>query len=245
VGLPNAELAIVPYGNFNDMIRAFGENKTALFRNIRLQTVSPVIATDIINCGTNYALNFCTIGLESDAIMASMNMYNSIAGRVRKFRGLNFFLYTTFFLLGGVKALLNKKVLNQRYTITADGEDFSGLYGAINIANGPCYGGNKNPVITAKPDDGFLDTLFFRGTGSFKAMRIMGSYLKGEFRRFPKEFIWKRLRKIEIRSDDPLLVDMDGETVFDTSLTIEIIPGAVKIVAPGGAVYEKRDRVYE
>jgi diacylglycerol kinase family enzyme len=243
VGLPNAELAIVPYGNFNDMIRAFGENKTALFRNIALQTVSPVIPTDIINCGANYALNFCTIGIESDAIMAALNMYNRIAGRVRKFRRLNFFLYTTLFVLGGVKAALNRKVLNQHYTITVDGEDFSGLYVAVNIANGPCYGGDKNPVVTAKPDDGFLDTVFLRATGSFRILRIMVSYMKGEFRRFPKEFTWKRLRKIEIRSEDPLLVDMDGEAFFDTSLAIKIIPGAVKIVAPGGAVYKKRAEV--
>jgi diacylglycerol kinase family enzyme len=241
VGLPNAELASVPYGNANDMIRAFGENKKALFRNLKLLASSPAVPTDIISCGNNYALNFCTLGMESDAIMASIEVYNSIPQRVRRCRRLNYFLYTMIFYLGGIKAVFNKKVLNQYYAIKLDGEDYSGVYGSINIANGPCYGGNKHAVITAVPDDGLLDALFFRCPDSFRAMTLITSYVKGGFRRFPEHFSWKRLRKIEIRSGGPLLVDLDGEVFFDTNITVEIIPRAVKIVAPGGIAYEQRD----
>jgi diacylglycerol kinase family enzyme len=241
VGLPGAELACVPYGNGNDVIRAFGENKKGIFRDIRLQASSAAIPMDIIHCGNNYALNFCTVGMESDAIINSIRIYNSIAGKVRKFPQLNFFLYTLIFYFGGMRAVFNKKILNQSYTITVDGEDFSGVYGSINIANGSCYGGNKNPVITAMPDDGALDALFFQCRSSLKALFLILSYVRGEFRRFPKEFIWKQLRKIKIRSREPLLVDLDGEVFFDTTITVEIIPLGVKIVAPGGAGFEKRD----
>jgi diacylglycerol kinase family enzyme len=240
VGLPNAELASVPYGNANDLIRAFGENKRGLFQDLKLQASSPAIPTDIISCGNNYALNFCSIGMESDAVMTSVKMYNNIAGKARQFRRLNFFLYTMIFYLGGIKAVFNPKVLRQYYTITVDGEDFSGVYGSINIANGPCYGGNKNPVITALPDDGELDALFFHCTASFTALGMIVPYLKGGFRRFPEYFTWKRLRKIDIRSEDPLLVNLDGEVFFDTRLSVEIIPQAVKFVAPGGAGYVRR-----
>ena len=243
VGLPNAEIASVPYGNGNDVIRAFGEHKKSLFRDIRLQASSPAVPIDIIYCGNNYALNFCSIGMESDAIMNSIGIYNRIAGRVRKFPGLNFFLYTLIFYFGGMKAVFNKKVLNQYYAITVDGEDYSGVYGSINIANGPCYGGDKNPVITAVPDDGALDALFFKCGDSFRAMTLILPYVRGEFRRFPREFAWKRLRKIEIRSEEPLLVDLDGEVFFDTNITVEIIPQGVKMTAPGGIGFEKRAAV--
>ena len=244
VGLPDAELAAVPYGNGNDMIRAFGEHKQTLFRDIRLQASSEAIPADIIYCGTNYAFNFCTIGMESDAIMNSIKLYSGIAGKVRKFPRLNFLLYTLIFYVGGMKAVFNKKVLNQYYTITIDGEDFSGVCGSINIANGPCYGGDKNPVITAVPDDGVLDALFFKCGNSLKAMIHILPYVQGKFRRFPGEFVWKRLRKIEIRSADPLLVDLDGEVFFDTNIKIEIIPRGVKLVAPGGIGFIRRDAAY-
>jgi diacylglycerol kinase family enzyme len=245
VGLPDAELASVPYGNGNDMIRAFGEHKRSLFRDIRLQAASAAIPADIIYCGTNYAFNFCTIGMESDAIMNSITLYSGIAGKVRQFPRLNFFLYTLIFYFGGMKAVFNKKVMNQYYTITIDGEDFSGAYGSINIANGPCYGGDKNPVITAVPDDGVLDALFFKSGGSVKAMTRIMPYVRGEFRRFPGEFAWKRLRRIEIRSEEPLLVDLDGEVFFDTTVRIEIIPQGVKLVAPGGIGFARRDAAHE
>jgi diacylglycerol kinase family enzyme len=246
VGLPNAELAAVPYGNGNDFIRVFGEGKNDVFRNIGLQVRSPSVPVDIIHCGTKYALNFCTVGLESDAIMTSIALYSSVAGKIRKFRRLNFFVYSLLFYLGGIKAVLNRRILRQRYEITVDGKDMSGVYGTINIANGPCYGGDKNPVITAMPGDGILDAVFFSCNSSFRAISLINPYLKGGCLRLPKKhFTWKRLQKIEIRSDEPLLVDLDGETFFDAAVTVEIIPAGVRFVAPGGIGFRKRIDVDE
>jgi diacylglycerol kinase family enzyme len=221
------------------MIRSFGEDKKDMFRNIRLQAISPAILTDVIHCGNNYALNFCTVGIESETIIQAIRMYNKFPRNLRKFRKLSAFLYSVFLYLGGAIAVFNKKILNQYYTITIDGEDFSGVYGTINIANGPCYGVNKMAVSTAMPNDGILDALFFSCPNSIKAAALITPYTKGEFRRFPNNFTLKRLKKIEINSKDPLMVDLDGEVFFDTSLTIEVIPAAVRIVAPGGIDYVK------
>jgi YegS/Rv2252/BmrU family lipid kinase len=245
VGLPNIELAAVPYGMANDFIRTFGEDKKALFRDIRLQITSPAILTDIIHCGNNYALNFCTVGMESDAIMSSMNIYGQLSQDLRKFHNINYFVYVTLFYLSGAKAAFNKKVLKQFYKINVDGKDFSGNYASINIANGPCYGGNMNPVITAMPNDGWLDVIFFKHSSIPRTAGLISKFTKGEFRRYPDDFIFKRLRKIEIQSEDPLFVDLDGEVFFDTSLEVEIIPQAVKIVAPGGIEFLKRADINE
>ena len=245
VGLPNTELASIPYGTSNDFVRAFGENKKSLFRNIALQVSSPAIPTDIIHCGNNYAINFCSLGLESDAIRSSIELYNEASQRIKKYRRLNRFLFFTIPFLISLKAVYNKKVLNQHYIISLDGEDFSGVYSSINLANGPCYGGNKNPVITAMPDDGILDGLFTRCTSSFRAIRIMPSFVKGMFSKYPDYFLWKRFKKIEIRSEDPLLVVLDGEMFFDTYLKVEIIPKAVNFVAPGGISYFRRTETDE
>jgi len=52
------------------------------------------------------------------------------------------------------------------------------------------------------------------------------------------------MKKIELRSADPLVVNLDGEVYFDTSLVVEIIPAAVKIVAPGGIAYKRKTNIY-
>ena len=245
VGLPNTELAAIPYGTANDFIRSFGEGQKEHFRNIKLQTTSQAIPTDIIHCGNNYAINFCTVGLESDAIMSALNLYNGISPHIRKFQRLNKFVYTKLFLLGGAMAVFNKKILNQHYAVTIDGEDLSGVYGTISIANGPCYGVDMNPVITAMPDDGFFDALFFHSSSSFKTASIIPNYLKGKFRNYPDYFIWKRFKRIEIRSKDPLLVDLDGEVFIDTSITVEIIPQAIMFTTPGGLAYLTKEGTNE
>jgi diacylglycerol kinase family enzyme len=183
--------------------------------------------------------------MESDAIMTCLKIYSQFPQKLRKFHNINYFLYVTLFYLGGVIAAFNRKVLKQYYKISIDGEDFSGNYATINIANGPCYGGNMNPVITAMPDDGLLDALFFRHKSIPRTASLITKFTKGEFRQYPEDFTLKRLRKIEIQSEDPLLVDLDGEVFFDTGLNIEIIPQAVKIVAPGGIGFLKRADFYD
>jgi diacylglycerol kinase family enzyme len=40
------------------------------------------------------------------------------------------------------------------------------------------------------------------------------------------------------------MVNIDGEVFFDTRLTLEIVPAAVRIVAPKGVSYERRDETY-
>jgi diacylglycerol kinase family enzyme len=240
VGLPNAELAIVPYGRTNDVVRAFGENKNELFRDISLQATSPAIPTDIIYCGSVYALNFCTVGVESDAIMKTLELNKILESRRGIFRWLNDTLYLILYYLGGIYAAFNKPLITQQYNLTVDGEDLTGRYCSINIANGPCYGGDKNAVITAVPDDGFLDALFFKSTNSLKILGEMIPYTKGRYADYGDDFIWKRVRKVVIRSGSPLSIDLDGEVFFDTNITVEVVPAAVKVVAVKGLKYARR-----
>jgi diacylglycerol kinase family enzyme len=240
VGLSNAELAIVPYGKTNDVVRAFGEQKDELFRDISLQATSPTIPTDIIYCGSVYALNFCTVGVESDALMKTLELNKALENRKGVFRWLNDALYLIWYYLGGIQAAFNKPVINQHYTLTIDGEHLTGKYCSINIANGPCYGGDKTAVVTAVPDDGFLDALFFKSTKPLKILREMVPYTKGQYTNFVGDFIWKRVKKVAIRSDAPLYLDLDGEVFFDTNITVEVVPAAVKIVAVKGLKYERR-----
>lgn len=236
VGLPNAELAILPYGGGSDFIRAFGEEYYEDFRNIQLQVEAPVIPTDIIHCGNNYALNFCTVGQEAAAVRKLLPLKK----RLEKFRFMFPSLNPLFYILGGIAAAFDKKIIGQHYELQADGLDYSGRYNDINIANGPCYGAGKNPVVTAVPDDGLLDMMVVRKMGPLKVLRLMSCYLRGDYYKYPKECFLRRVKKITIRSGEPLLVNMDGEAFFDSRVTIEIIPQAVRIAAVNNLPYRRR-----
>jgi diacylglycerol kinase family enzyme len=236
VGLPNAELAILPYGGGSDFIRAFGDSHYEYFRDIKLQVEAPAIPTDIIHCGNNYALNFCSVGQESAAVMKAIPLNK----RFEKIRLMFPGLHSLFYTLGGIAASFDKKLCGQHYELRADGLDFSGRYNNINVANGPCYGAGKSPVPTAVPDDGFLDMMLVRKLGPLKVLHFMPRYLRGDYYKYPKVFLLRRVKKITIRSEEPLLVNMDGEAFFDSRVTIEIIPRAVRIAAVNNAAYRQR-----
>jgi diacylglycerol kinase family enzyme len=239
VGLPNVDLAPVPYGSTSDFVRAFGEGREGIFRNIPLLAAAPALPTDILHCGSNYALNLCTVGLESAAIFRSVDMQKILRTWPRFFRDSHR-VYNMVYYLGGIMVMFNKKLLTQEYDISIDGEDLSGSYASVNIANGPCYGGDKSAVVTAIPNDGFMDILMFKGSSMLRGLTRILPYTKGGYARFPRDFTLRRGKIISIRSQYPLMINLDGETFLDTNITVELVKGAVNIVAPDNLSYKPR-----
>jgi diacylglycerol kinase family enzyme len=238
VGLPNAELALIPLGRTNDFVRSFGEGLEDTFRDIPLLASAPTLPTDILHCGSNYALNLCTVGLESAAIIRAVDLQQKLKSLPR-FLGNSNRVYNATYYMGGLAAMFDRKMLTQKYAISVDGKDLSGNYANLNIANGPCYGGDKSAVVTAVPDDGLMDMLLFKATGTLRGLSRMMPYTRGRYQRFPGDFALKRGKTISIRSKDPLMINLDGEAFLDTNITVELIPGAVKIVAPSNLRYKK------
>jgi diacylglycerol kinase family enzyme len=244
VGLPNAELVPVPYGHTNDFIRAFGEGLNDTFRNIPLLAGAPVISTDILHCGSNYALNLCTIGLESAANLHAIAIQKNLKNWPRFLKNSSR-LYNIVYNIGGIMVMFDKKLLTQEYNISIDGEDLSGNYANVNISNGPCCGGDKSPVVTAVPDDGLMDVLMFKGSGRLRGLSRIIPYTKGHYDLFPDDFMLRRGKIISIRSKEPLIIDLDGEIFFDTNITVELIKGAVNIAVPDNLSYQRRAVFHE
>jgi diacylglycerol kinase family enzyme len=85
-----------------------------------------------------------------------------------------------------------------------------------------------------------MDVLMFKSSGTVKGLVRILPYTHGHYERFPGDFTLKRGKNITIRSRDPLMIDLDGEAFLDTNITVELIPGAVKIAAPDKLSYQKR-----
>jgi len=116
--------------------------------------------------------------------------------------------------------------------MSVDGEDSGGYYRGFSFFHGPFYGGNLCPAKNALPDDGILDILSIRGSGFFYYF-LFPFYVTGRYKKFPKNFSSKQGRKIHISSDAPLQISMDDEVFFESGLSLEILPAAVKFVDAG------------
>jgi diacylglycerol kinase family enzyme len=240
VGFENVELAIVPYGTANDFVRTFGEHKASFFRDIKAQAQAGILHTDIMNCKGNYAINFCTIGMESDAAAKAQKMRRVLENGAHLFRRFYYRLSSYTYPLGRFFAAFNKKITGQWYEIKVDEEVFSGNFRNITISNGPYHGGKKASASNIVPNDGVLDILIGRNSGLLKTLGFISPFCAGKYEKYPLDFIMKRGKKVSIKSNLPLLITIDDETFYDTDFTVELIPSAVKIVAAYGFNYERR-----
>jgi diacylglycerol kinase family enzyme len=237
IGMPNAELAVMPYGTGSDFVRAFGLRHYNDFRDVRKQAAASTIPVDVIKCNENYALNFCAVGAEASANIKIISLTSRFEHSRRRFPFFDKMLNN----IGSLGAPFDKRVMGQSYEIYADGEDISGEYHGINIANGPYYGYGMSAVTSAVPDDGLLDMILIKKISFFKSLIITGAYTHGGWKMFPNSFIFRRVKKVSIHSSKPIFVDLDGEAFFDTRLDIEIIPKPVNVVSVSGGGFERID----
>jgi diacylglycerol kinase family enzyme len=238
MGLPNAELAVVPYGKQNDFVRSFGEGKNSYFLDLEEQVRAPTLRVDVVRSGANYSLNGGIVGIEAAANFAYIQLSHLDFLRKPKWGWLLNLIYT----FGAFRNIFNKRLIWQKYHLVADGEDISGHYLLINAANAPCYGGDKCAVPSAVPNDGWLNLMTCKSTGKLRLLRMLVPYIHGGYKKFPKYLKCRRIRKLEISSNEPIMIDLDGEVFYDTNLTVEIVPQALKLVVPHGLRFYNRER---
>ena len=227
-GFENAELTAVPYGSSNDFVRAFGESAAEKFRVIEnLCTGSPK-PVDVIKCGSNCALNEVAFGVESQAIINANYMFRN--PRYKLLRKHPSLVYN----IGAVVAILNEEIRFQQYNVIVDGEDMSGCYCNISVSNSGCIGGSMISNPYSQPNDGLLNAIFAKGGNSaMGAMKLITAFTNGHFEK-NADFSHKKFHKMELRSDLPIRVHMDGESFYSDEINLEIIPGYIKFVAPDG-----------
>jgi len=229
VGLPNMELAIAPYGNTNSFIRVFGEGKAESFKVIDFLAESGTIPTDIIQVGNNCAINGCSIGLTSAKSMRKEEI------REKMDKGISRFFMGFWVFLSNLNFMFNKENIAHHYQITIDDNDYSGNYSLINIINAPYFGRTKAALAGAVPDDGLLDVVLFKSVGPFRTSRSIRRYTRGKM---PSNCVRLQAKKIEIKSDTPMWIQTDSEFLRDTSMTFEVLPGAVQVVAVNNLTYQ-------
>ena len=238
MGLENVELAVIPYGRENDFVRAFGSGAADRFKDIGAQLVSPSIPTDVIYCDGNYAINFCAVGLEP----ASILWRTDFRDRHPLINGfLNLINKKLIYFISNYAASRNENYFRQNYNITADGGRLDGVYSAIHISNGPCYCRFMTPTGKSVPDDGLLELVTGFADTKKSASKLLPLLCYGRHYGYANNekiaFGYRPVRELTISSDEPLIINLDGEMFYDSSMNVKIIPGGVRIVAPDGARY--------
>ena len=102
----------------------------------------------------------------------------------------------------------------------------------VAVANGQCYGGAFRIAPEAAIDDGLLDLVCATGMGRLRILGFLPRVLRGKHLESPLVRTFKT-RRVSIRSEVPLPLHLDGEVMTNeaTHLEIELLPGALQILA--------------
>jgi diacylglycerol kinase family enzyme len=113
--------------------------------------------------------------------------------------------------------------------------------GMLIIANARTYAAGIDPGRRASTSDGLLDVVFFPGRSGFRlATWVLASRARMHIGR--RGLVYQTARSIHVSSETPLPWQLDGESppnadpgapgALTTSLSIEVRPGVLPVLAP-------------
>lgn len=120
----------------------------------------------------------------------------------------------------------------QQLEIIADGESFCGDVLFAVVGNNSSYGGGIRLAPRARLDDGILDICIVPYMSRLELLRWVPRAYRGEHLNHPR-IKYLQARKITLRATSRMELFGDGEFLQELPATIEVVPRALRVIAPG------------
>jgi len=228
-GLANAAfgfdvvLGVLPAGGGNDLAHALG-----LPRNMEA-AVEAVLdgqpkCVDLLRARTADGTERLYaggggVGLDAEAMRYASGAYRRIPGRFR-------------YIAAALRSLWGFTPLEVRAEFA--GSDLPSLQAKALLAgvlNTPTYGGGLKLAPQAQFDDGWLDVVIVENLNAWEVLGVLPALVKsGELR--TRRVQRCRARRVRLTTSRPCMFHGDGEILGPTPVEIEVVPRAVRILAP-------------
>ena len=213
-------LGIIPTGTGNDMARALRlprrDVAAACARTLEaLSAGGRMIDVGSVSSGgvTRWFAGVVSAGFDA-AVNERANAWRWPRGKAR-------------YNLAMLRELASFRAIS--YTVTADGERWQQRAMLISVANGQSIGGGMKVTPDALLDDGHLDLFIVGPMSRLGLLAVFPRVFSGGHTGHPAVHI-RRVRRIEVAADN-VVAYADGERIGPLPLTIEVVPGAVRVLA--------------
>lgn len=207
-------LAIVPIGRGNDFARTLGIPRDT-YPACKLIAHGKTRIVDVGDANGRLFLGIAATGMDAVA--------NEIANDATFVRGNLVYAYA------GMRALIGWKPA--RFTLSLDGTEREVVGYSVGVANSKAHGGGMFLAPDADVQDGLFDVVTIADGPKHEIVFAMRKLFDGSHVHLDEVTI-ERARSVEISADRPFRVYADGEHVADLPVKIEIVPRALKIIAP-------------
>ncbi len=210
----DAVMALLPGGRGNDLARKLGIGH------------DPVAAVDILAAGNERAIDVAEAGGRVYVGILSAG-FDSAVNEIAN--GTRLPLGTLVYAYGALRALASWSPAH--WDVVVDGTEHSFDGYAVAVANSGVFGGGMWLVPDAELDDGMLDV-------ALTAHRPKGAYLRGLNKVFKGTHVHEpgftllRGREITFRADRPFTPYADGDPIAELPVTVRVLPGALRVIAP-------------
>jgi diacylglycerol kinase (ATP) len=220
------ELATIPFGTGMDFVRTYGiptrfEDAVRTAREGTPRTIDVGRVSYRRWDGAEderYVANVGSVGMSAAVAQRANGMTKVMGGRA-----------TFFYAL--VRVFLEWK--NTVVTVELDGGDRreASMHDVI-VANGQWHGGAMHLAPEARPDDGLFDVVLIGDITKLDFATTAPKIYSGKYLEHPKvELV--RSRVVRVDAPERLPIELDGEQVGTTPVRFEIVPGALRVRAPG------------
>jgi YegS/Rv2252/BmrU family lipid kinase len=164
-------------------------------------------------------LCIASLGFDSEA--------NRVANEARFVKGNLVYAYAALRTLAAWKP--------HRFTVVVDGERTECFGYSVAVANSRAYGGGMFVAPDAQLDDGLLDVVLTAHTGKLRFLKSLPQVFKGT-QVDNEEITMLRGAEVEVSADENFAIYADGEHLADLPAKLRVIPRALRVIAPPGAL---------
>jgi len=122
--------------------------------------------------------------------------------------------------------------MGRPFQLTIDGEQLDGRYNTISIHNLELWGGDLLVAPGAVPDDGRFDLIRWGDLGRMTVLRAIRGQQQGGIHIHIDGIDYRQATTVELGSPQRSLLDLDGEHGGYLPARVEMLPAAIRFIAP-------------
>jgi diacylglycerol kinase (ATP) len=224
-------MGVLPVGTGNVWAKEIGLPTLGLTQPDRLLAAARMLVDgevrwiDVGRVGDRFFINCAGVGIDSTVAA-------QVEPRTRTAKQLGGILT---YLVAGLS--IARDFCGVRSTIIVDGRTIRTMVLLVVVSNIQLYGGVVKMTPEARLDDGLLDVRIFKGMGSAWIFRHLAGVFANRHLRNPMVSHYQG-RRVAIYTAEPFPVQLDGEPVGMTPVSVEVIPRSLRVLVPKTASAE-------
>jgi YegS/Rv2252/BmrU family lipid kinase len=217
-------LGVLPVGTGNMWAKQLGIPTYTLTNPLRLREAAGGLAEgtirriDVGRMNDRHFLCWAGIGLDAQ-VTAEMEP------RQRRTKRLGMLAYTI------AAVLIARDFKGVRTRVSLDGGMVRGRTLLVLVSNIKQYIGTLEVAREARIDDGLLDVFVFKGLGFPYAVRHILKIVSQRYLQDPR-VVHRQASHIEVQTEPATPVQVDGDPVGTTPVTLEVVPRALRVLVP-------------